>query len=683
MTSLVAEGPPDSEVHRRTSDVRKRLGQVFTGDRLSRLLAALAGVTDTDAVVDPMAGTGDLLAACRELAPRAQLGGIDVDGSALAYCERRLRGEVITAAGSAFDSATWAGLPTAYDLVITNPPYVRYQTGRESRATSDLTIPGASDIRRALLAQIATLDHLTGPEREAFLRCAADYSGLSDLAVPSWLLCAARVAPGGKLAMVVPDTWLSRNYAAPVLYVLRRFFDIRYVVEDHDAAWFSDALVRTNLVVARRTVDKNDAFTAGKHLRISLRGEAAGNRSLVARALPGTTAPERAFASWAEGLREDKDLPPLPGVVVHRSDEGDLLAALRAAARRLPWVQLAPFGTESSPTELPGSAPEKVRRALGAALLDTVTLADHGWRAGQGLRTGANDFFYVTRGPDGDWHSPLLPGERLDLPSAAVRPAVRNQQELPLAGRVAEGSTGLLVLDGFALPEDVERAAPGSTFTAAEGDLARLLRVAAAHIYQRSDRRVALPDLSAVSPNVRLERVSQAPTRFWYHLPDLAPRHVPRLFMPRVCHGRPLPYVNPGGTGVVDANFSTFYPSRPTALDEHATLALLSSTWVWCCLEASSTVLGGGALKVEATGLKRLPLPILDAAAVSALSELGRRLRHVTADADTVLAAIDAVLAGALMLPASALSRLEALAQQLVNRRGGGRSTRSVQPSDG
>lgn len=52
-------------------DSRKRLGQVFTGEPLARLLAALARAGQAPTIIDPMVGSGDMLAACRQFAPDA------------------------------------------------------------------------------------------------------------------------------------------------------------------------------------------------------------------------------------------------------------------------------------------------------------------------------------------------------------------------------------------------------------------------------------------------------------------------------------------------------------------------------------------------------------------------------------------------------------------------------------
>lgn len=47
---------------------RKQLGQFFTGMKLGRILAHLAVEDDTSSILDPMAGSGDLLDAAAEAA---------------------------------------------------------------------------------------------------------------------------------------------------------------------------------------------------------------------------------------------------------------------------------------------------------------------------------------------------------------------------------------------------------------------------------------------------------------------------------------------------------------------------------------------------------------------------------------------------------------------------------------
>ena len=73
-------------------------------------------------------------------------------------------------------------------------------------------------------------------------------------------LCNAHYRIGGKLAIVVPETWLNREYAQIVQYLLLRWFRIEFVVEDANAVWFPDALVRTTVLIAERTERKPSAF---------------------------------------------------------------------------------------------------------------------------------------------------------------------------------------------------------------------------------------------------------------------------------------------------------------------------------------------------------------------------------------------------------------------------------------
>ena len=91
---------------------------------------------------------------------------------------------------------------------------------------------------------------------------------------------------------------------------------------------------------------------------------------------------------------------------------------------------------------------------------ELASLADLGWRAGQGLRTGANDFFYVSEADGGGVESAILPGQTLQLPPPTVRRAVRRQADLPKSGASPTTTpSGVLVLDRWALPEDIDAAA--------------------------------------------------------------------------------------------------------------------------------------------------------------------------------------------------------------------------------
>ena len=236
---------------------RKELGQFFSGLRLGRILVHLSIEQETRTVLDPMAGHGDLLDAAWEVAGQRsirleRLDGIEIDNTTAATCRDRLaalpvsndRPESLIVAGDAFDPETVNRVPVhSYDLVITNPPYVRYQGRENSGSGTNTTRSGLENV----------IDRNCQDESRLLWKVLVNgYSGLADLSVPAWILAAFLVRPGGRLALIVPATWRSRDYADVIRYLLLRFFDLETVVADTQPGWFSDALVRTHLIVARR-----------------------------------------------------------------------------------------------------------------------------------------------------------------------------------------------------------------------------------------------------------------------------------------------------------------------------------------------------------------------------------------------------------------------------------------------
>lgn len=585
---------------------RKRMGQFFTGTRVARLLAALGDASSARRIIDPMAGTGDMLIACLEVGSAPdRIAAIDIDTRALAVAGQRLAaaGVAPIAIGmSAFSPAVWKQAGDAWDLVITNPPYVRYQRNSSAHGT----LPDADQIRRGLIHCIGDAHHLGSSEREAFLNTARAYSGLSDLAVPCWILCLAQVAPGGRVAMLVPNTWLSRKYAAPVADLLRRFFDLEFVVEDGDVSWFDDALVRTTLVVATRVIDKGTTLVAREHWDVRLLRAAGDAESMIARAVEGAEStdvvPERKFVRMLrDGCADGR-----PGVTARRTTDARIAVSIAASRTG-----------SSSALRLPDAI------AAVVEVPQLVTLGDLGWAVGQGLRSGANDFFYLTRSGDRVL-SALLPGQPLDLPAEALRPAVFRQSEfgMSLVLEPAHATSCVLALAGFIHPSDASAGDPRSVMT---GDLLRLVDVGSTMTYERQGVQRPLPSLSAVAPNARKRGPDGWPT-FWYHLPPFTDRHRPAIAVPRVNGRSPRWRVNSGRELLVDANFTGLWPAAKGAVAVESIVTLIASSWAAAWFEAACTVMGGGALKVEATDLSRMPFPFVSQGARSELTAVGEHL---------------------------------------------------------
>lgn len=631
---------------------RKQLGQYFTGLPLGKLLAHLALDADTASALDPMAGHGDLLDATWEAASERgialqHLHGIEIDPATASTCRDRL-GCLTSAgdapslhilAGDAFDPASARALPLrAYDLVITNPPYVRYQS-RNGNGTGD------GDIRAGLRAVVET--HLSGAEAVVWRTLAENYSGLADLSVPAWLLAAAMVRPGGRLALVVPATWRSRDYADVIRYLLLRCFILECIVEDQQPGWFSDALVRTHLIVARRLSPAEIARPITKRARlpaplwVQAAPAAAAGASLVGAACPERE-PEAAFAAWVRGGCAGKKT----GINARRFDLKGEWATLERRIARRPWCQalepetgalplFASAGSRSGP-----ALPEAFADLLDGGIGPFVSLEDAGIAVGQGLRTGCNSFFYVSAchsaGPQQVLvqASSLLGGERFAVPASALRPALRRQAERAVVEKGQAPDSRILDLRSWILPENRQAVQGAAAAYAANGETPpQVMPDELAAYVRRAEKTTAgsgsaaklIPALSAVCTNARSARDGRVTPRFWYMLPDFAPRHLPLAFAPRVNQGLPQVEANLDPPLLVDANFSTFWaPSgawTPLALK-----ALFAGIWCRAMMEALGTPMGGGALKLEATHLRHMPLPVLAGSAREELDRIGRRL---------------------------------------------------------
>lgn len=669
---------------------RKRLGQFFTGVPLGKLLAHLALQSDTRIVLDPMAGNGDLLDATWEAAAERgiqikRIDGIEIDGATADACRDRLAALIPKAAApatsifaaNAFDPAAPDALPArVYDLVITNPPYVRYQT-RNGNAPADST--------RAGLEQIVDSRHAEA-NHAIWKVLTQSYSGLSDLSVPALILAGSLVRPGGRLALVVPATWRTRDYADVVRYLLLRCFTLETIVADTQPGWFSDALVRTHLIIARRLTAAEARQTVGarehwsKALCIHVAPDAADERSLVGAAFSGEY-PEATFSAWVDA----KAATVHRGIKVHDFDLHHEWATLHARISRQRWYETLEGGSHDLPLfstsykYVPAALPEGLRDILplDADTATLVRLAEAGIKVGQGLRTGCNAFFYVTVygiGGDGSVHvkaSPALGGTGFAVPSDALEPVLRRQAEMQIVERGEVPPGRVLDLRAWVLPEDAPILAQACAAYTLHGAsppqimptaLAAFVRHAATASPNGTVDGKPISALSAVRTNVRQPGHKGAIPRFWYMLPDFTPRHLPAVFAPRINQGTPWIECNTDPPMLIDANFSTFWTSNGS-WSRFALKGLLNSVWCRTFMEAVGTPLGGGALKLEATHLRQMVIPALAEDAITALDAAGRKL---TRDAKDVQTQIDQIVLQALLPARTAKATIVELANRMA-----------------
>ncbi len=184
-----------------TAALRKARGAFFTPEAVARYITDWAVRSTSDRILEPSCGEASfLLAAVDRLAALrthdgsaqfAALDGIELHDASARAARKLLRNATVNARIEVNDF--FAVDPTgSYDVVIGNPPYIRYQD-----------FSGAARAR----------------SREAALRAGV---GLTNLA-SSWAAFAVHSAlflrPGGRMGLVLPAELLSVNYAAEV----RRF----------------------------------------------------------------------------------------------------------------------------------------------------------------------------------------------------------------------------------------------------------------------------------------------------------------------------------------------------------------------------------------------------------------------------------------------------------------------------
>lgn len=570
----------------------KEIGQFFSGPKVSNLLVLAADLADIDSIhaIDPMVGQADMLIALKERgAHEERLYGIDIDGEAVEAATSRLEGSHFLKCDALSTAATDLYNEQEWDLVITNPPYVRYQ-GLDALYGEN----AVEAIRERLIETIEALD-ISG-SKLPYLEGAKSYSGLSDLAVPCWTLCACLVKPGGKLAMVLPDAWLKREYASVIYDILNADFTVDRIIVDESRTWFQDAQVKTNLLIATKRGGK-DTEPDNKHVHhIGLSKWAASTCSLAgALTYDGGTGDE-AFTDLCQSGEDYSD-----SLVWARHED---LSCVKHESR---------VHIESR----------------------TATLGDWGLNVGQGLRTGANGFFYLTEDEDGRvsngiWAdcARLEPANACCLP---LLPALRYQDEIEDAYTIATRKTGhrLLFIDR---PIEDSSVIPERELMS----LKQYISYCEEHEVIQNGRRQHIPSLSAVRTNGPLSSVP-GKDRYWYMLPALKDRHLPNLVIPRINGSVVRAYQLVGDRRIVaDANFSTIWVNNKNLKASHAALALLNSTYVRLELERNCSVLGGGALKCEAVSLRKLELPGPKGELIEALSRHGAELAEARSIDETV-----------------------------------------------
>lgn len=221
MTAATAKSPrmlgrkdvPAAAPRGRFADLHedKLRGGYYTSAKVAAWLCAWAIKDAGDSVLEPSCGDGSFLeAAMRRLRTlgassdqiAGQLKGVEIIPAEARRARKRLESGVGTAAADVVENSDffswWQGTKQpAFDAIVGNPPFIRYQSFPEPHRTRAMAIMG---------------DQGLTPNR------------LTNIWVPFVVAATASLKPGGRLALVLPAEILQVTYAAQLRSYLTDHF---------------------------------------------------------------------------------------------------------------------------------------------------------------------------------------------------------------------------------------------------------------------------------------------------------------------------------------------------------------------------------------------------------------------------------------------------------------------------
>ena len=240
-------------------------GQYTTPPTVCDLMLALLLRPDTQSLLDAGCGTGAFVLRAAAFAKARQqplsLQALDLDADAL-QTARALLGKMHAHQGMQGHHTNFIGpLPIAdesLDALISNPPYVRQEhvsQGRDFDKAEGLN-----------WLKVQYADYLVAhPGQEKLFSRQAD--------LYAWFLLRAQLLlkPGGRLAMITSNSWLSTAFGESLQHFLQHHFEMECLLESACERWFSDAAVNPVILIARKkTVADREPDTSPRLIRLML-----------------------------------------------------------------------------------------------------------------------------------------------------------------------------------------------------------------------------------------------------------------------------------------------------------------------------------------------------------------------------------------------------------------------------
>lgn len=595
----------------------KRLGQFFSGEEIGKLLASLSLYLkpNIETAIDPMLGIGDLLYGTKTISTDIDCYGIEIDTTLEDVIKNRFDSVTKIEFGNSFKKNVFSKLSVnQYDLVITNPPFVRYQSLKFNDVIDEFEVPSAEEVRNDLIETIRDNKSLNKKEIDFLTRMAFGYSGLSDLTIPSILLCSSITAKGGVLALVLPESSISREYSTPALATLFKFFDVKVIIKDERRSWFKDVQVKTILLVAVKL--KTPRLNILEHPDfpiIEISNKKSKGNMPIGTSLDKEENPYEYFSQLIFNNLEA--FQEIDGIQTYNTNPNNILNNIVSNSKKniwllktIPELKLLICNSQGKNHNLDKRLEEIVSCNYWS------TLGNLDIELGQGLRTGANSFFYVDFIKRESNNSIVQSkyseaSSFFEVSDNCLKVVLRKQSELSSSFLVKKNSLlgRVLTFENYYTKEDVEK------FKIKLGAAQHQLNVTAVnYINELSRLNIGtenkpkfIPQMSAVRTN---ESLSNGTIKRWYQLPPLKKRHLPELCIPRVNSKKVKTFLIESDV-VVDANFLTISTTEKSKYSKYALLAILNSDWVKLNLELSGNVLGGGALKLDKAHISNILIP--------------------------------------------------------------------------
>lgn len=225
-------------------DERHRYGRHYTPHSVAELLAALVVRTPDDRVFDPSCGDGRLLRAAlerklqlardrRRSVDALELRGIDLTTAKIVP---ELAGGATISQGDFFELRPGLNFVSDFDGIIGNPPYIRQE------------VMGAGDKSR--IASLIEEQRLASPG--IFW---PRFSGRSDIYVFFFAHAISFLRNGGRLVFLTSASWLDSGYGEALREFFLKNFRILAILESGVEDFFEGASIKTVVTVLEREVD--------------------------------------------------------------------------------------------------------------------------------------------------------------------------------------------------------------------------------------------------------------------------------------------------------------------------------------------------------------------------------------------------------------------------------------------